>query len=115
MSLDVTLYFNVDVGHDEPEQHIVFEANVTHNLTSMASEAGIYDCLWRPEEHGITTAGQVGDRLHLGLSDMLLRPAHYKTFNPSNGWGNYDDFVEWCEKYLSACRKYPAAIVRASR
>lgn len=115
MSLDVTLYFDVDVGHDEPERHVVYDANITHNLSKMAAEAGIYECLWRPDEHGITTAGQVADRLSLGLADMLLRPGHYKSLNPSNGWGDYQGFVEWCEKYLSACRKYPQALVRVSR
>lgn len=115
MSLDVTLYFDVDVGHDEPEKHVVYSANVTHNLNKMASEAGIYECLWRPDEHGITKAGQVAQRLSLGVADMMLRPAHYKTFDSSNGWGTYKDFVPWCEAYLSACRKYPEALVVVSR
>ena len=115
MSLDVYLYFDVDVGHDEPDEHVVFTANVTHNLNAMASEAGVYECLWRPDEHGITTAAQVAGRLSVGLDDMRLRPDHYKAFNPSNGWGDYDGFVKWCKAYLDACLEYPQALVRVSR
>ena len=115
MSLDVYLYFPVDVGRDEPESHIVYDANITHNLNKMASEAGIYDCLWRPDEHGIERAEQIIEPLSKGLDDLRSRPHHYEQFNASNGWGMYDDFVPWCGKYLEACREYPKALVRVSR
>ena len=39
MSLDV--YLMVD-------NERVYDANITHNLNSMASEAGCYEALWRP-------------------------------------------------------------------
>lgn len=115
MSLDVYLYFPVDVGREEPEEHTVYNANVTHNLAKMASEAGIYECLWRPDEHGIEQAEQIIEPLAKGLADMRDRPHHYTPMNPSNGWGSYERFVPWCEKYLEACREYPKASVRVSR
>lgn len=115
MSLDVYLYFPVDVGRDEPESHTVYEANITHNLNKMADEAGIYDCLWRPDEHGIERAEQIIEPLSKGLADLRNRPQHYEQFSASNGWGTYKDFVPWCERYLEACREYPKAFVRASR
>lgn len=115
MSLDVYLYFPVDVGHDEPEEHQVYGANITHNLNRMAGEAGIYECLWRPDEIGITTAGQIIEPLTKGLADMTARPSHYQQFDAENGWGTYKDFLPWCARYLEACRKYPKALVRVSR
>ena len=36
-----------------------YEANITHNLSRMAQDAGIYHYLWRPEEMNITQAGQL--------------------------------------------------------
>lgn len=40
----------VRVIPDEGDNDVVFEANVTHNLNTMAAEAGIYYALWRPGE-----------------------------------------------------------------
>lgn len=115
MSLDVYLYFDVDVGHDEHEEHVVYSANITHNLNRMASEAGIYECLWRPDEHGIENAEQIIETLSNGVDDMLQRPAHYRTFDSPNRWGVYENFVPWCQEYLFACKKYPKARIRVSR
>lgn len=50
MSLDVYLYVLVDTGGAEPHRAELFSANITHNLSRMAAAAGIYECLWRPEE-----------------------------------------------------------------
>lgn len=93
----------------------VFEANITHNLTSMANEAGIYKELWRPEEVGITVARQLIEPLTKGLELMKSDPERFERHNPSNGWGSYKGFVPWIERYLDACREYPEAAVRVSR
>lgn len=93
----------------------VFEYNITHNLGEMASVAGIYECLWRPEEIGITKARQLIEPLRQGLHELKLNPDHYKQFNPENGWGNYDGLVKFVEEYLNACYQYPDADVHADR
>src|SRR6266496_3980933 len=41
--------------------------NITHNLNTMADAAGIYKHLWRPEELGITKAGELIAPLAAGL------------------------------------------------
>ena len=93
----------------------VYTANITHNLNRMAEAAGIYKCLWRPEEIGITKASQVIEPLAAGIEAMKADRARYELFNPSNGWGSYEVFVPWCERYLEACRENPDADVYASR
>lgn len=93
----------------------VFDANITHNLGDMATVAGIYTALWHPEKCGVTTAGQLIEALTTGLSEMKAAPAKFKKLNASNGWGTYEDFVPWIEKYLQACKEHPAAKVRVSR
>ena len=66
MSLDVSLY----VGDDR-----VFDANITHNLTTMADKAGIYGPVWRPEEVGIVVASQLIEPLRKGIDTAMADPA----------------------------------------
>lgn len=124
MSLDVYLTGKtVDVPcccscgheHSRPESEEYFHANITHNLNLMAVEAGIYDCVWTPDEHGITKAGQVVDPLEAGIALMKSDPARFMRLNANNGWGTYDNFLPWLERYLTACKANPEASVSVSR
>lgn len=92
-----------------------YSANITHNLTKMAREAGIYMCLWRPEEVGITHARQLIEPLRLGIALMKSDRARFEAFNSENGWGTYVSFLPWLERYLAACEMYPDATVEVSR
>jgi hypothetical protein len=92
----------------------IYSSNITHNLGKMAAEAGIYDCLWRPETIGISKAEQLIEPLEKGLAELTARPDHYKQFDASNGWGIYPHFVEFVEKYLEACKENPDAAVEVS-
>lgn len=107
MSLDVYLM--------ETKLTEVFEANITHNLNTMASEAGIYKFLWRPEEVGVSRAKQLIEPLERGLERLQAEPDKYKKFNPGNHWGSYEGLIRFVEKYLAACREHPDAVVRVSR
>lgn len=93
----------------------VYWRNITHNLNKMADEAGIYDCMWQPRENGLDYAYQLIELLQTGLEKLKENPMYYKQFNPPNGWGDYDGFVEFVEDYLRACKKYPTASVYTSR
>jgi hypothetical protein len=87
----------------------------THNLGAMADEAGIYDIVWRPEENGITKAKQMIEPLANAITAMMADPERFKKFDAPNGWGLYEHFVPWLERYLEACKAHPEANVRASR
>jgi hypothetical protein len=97
------------------EHETNYSANITHNLCEMASKAGIYEALWRPEEIGITEAKQLIEPLKKGLADLKARPEYFKQFNAPNGWGMYEHFVPFVEKYLNACKEYPESTVNVSR
>lgn len=114
MSLDVWLEED-PCPSCEREGDIVFEANITHNLSSMANAAGIYKHCWRPEEVGVERAQDLTEPLQKGLADMKERPEFYKQFDSPNGWGTYEHFVPWVERYLEACIEFPEARVRVSR
>lgn len=120
MSLDVYLTRKKLVSYDEgksfsEEAEEVYWANITHNLGEMATEAGIYEALWRPEEIGKEKASEIVEMLENGLADLNARPNHFQKFNSSNGWGLYENFVPFVSKYLDACKEYPDAIISVSR
>lgn len=105
----------VAVVNQDDMTNDLYHDNITHNLTTMAKEAGIYKELWRPEELGVEKAWQLICPLSAGLVTLLRDPAHFKTFDPENGWGNYDVLVEFVKNYLRACIDNPDAKVEVCR
>ena len=93
---------------------VVFDRNITHNLNTMAQEAGIYEALWRPDEHGYTKAEQIIPILKEGLSKLEADPEHFKKFDSPNGWGMYIHFVPFVKAVLEACEEYPDADIEVS-
>lgn len=100
---------------EEGDDNCVYSANITHNLNKMAEEAGIYKYLWRPDELGITRANELIQPLRAGLSRLLDNRTHFEQFNPKNGWGDYAGLVNFTDRYLKACERYPGATVGVSR
>ena len=92
----------------------IFRGNYTHNVGKMASAAGIYQAVWRPEELGITLAGQLIEPLRAGVEKMESDPDKFKKLNPANGWGSYAPFLAWLKEYLAACEENPLAEVSVS-
>lgn len=116
MGLDIALYSNVDVGHNEPEKVEWFEANYTHNCNVMAKAAGIYEYVWRPEEcNDVQVAGDLIAPLNTGITQMEKNPIKFKALNPTNGWGCYNTFLSWLRAYRNACIRYPKAKICADR
>lgn len=103
----------IAIGDDDEDE--AYTANITHNLNRMANEAGIYEYLWKPDELGITLAAQLIEPLKAGLILLESDPVRFKEFNPSNGWGEYEDLVSFVRGYLRACEMYPTADVAVSR
>ncbi len=93
----------------------VFDCNVTHNLAPMAREAGIYECLWRPDETGYKTAQQLIEPLRAGLTLLRSDPARFRPLNPVNGFGSYDRFVVWVAELLFFFFQNPDATITACR
>ncbi len=106
---------SLDVYLEEVRPSEVYWRNITHNLGKMASEAGIYKHLWRPDELGITKASELIEPLKKGLELLKTEPERFKAFNPENGWGDYETLVDFTADYLRACEENPSANVRVSR
>jgi hypothetical protein len=93
----------------------LFSIGITHNLNEMAKAIGLYKILWRPEEVGITVASQMISPLEDGIKELEVNPDKYKAYNAPNGFGNYDDLMKFCKSLLRKCRKFPDAVIEASR
>lgn len=117
MSLDFHLFTEIDLGGPEPLRVDIDSFNVTHNLGAMARACGLYEPLWRPEEHfpEPNIARDLIDPVRYGLSVLLADPTHYRTFDPENGWGNYDILVEFVTDVLNALESYPLSRIYACR
>jgi hypothetical protein len=87
-------------------------ANITHNVTPMWREAGIYDALYDSDGK---RAGDIIETLRRGIADMEDRPEVYRAMNPKNGWGNYDGALNWLREWLAECVKHPNALIGVSR
>jgi len=106
---------SLDISFTEIMETDVFDTNITHNLGKLAHEVEIYYPLWRPEEVGITKAGELIEPLTHGLKLLKDKPDEFRPFGAKNGWGTYEQFVPWVERLLAACKEYPNAIIHVSR
>ena len=113
--MSLTIYLTNETcphcGHGDE----VFDCNITHNLSKMADEAGLYYQLWRPKECGIETAGQLIEPITDAIDKMRLEPERFRALDSPNGWGTYGGFIMWLERLLAACVDNPKATVRANR
>lgn len=95
--------------------------NITHNMGRMASEVRLsnektlYDVMWRPGEHGYTTASEIAPMLSEANTILLRDRDRLIRFNPSNGWGDYATLVEFVQEYLKGCIENPDGIIQVCR
>ena len=113
MSLDVTLTKIMPAE--------VYGRNITHNLSKMASNVvlengmNLCDVLWHPEDYKFKFAKDISEMLDEAFNILLADPDYFKTFNPINGWGDYDALVDFVYSYRNACWDNPEAEIGVSR
>lgn len=92
----------------------VYSGNITHNLGEMATEAGVYNALWKPHEYGYKKAEQLIPILRDGIALLESDPERFKKFDSPNGWGRYIHFVPFVKSVLAACEEFPDADIVVS-
>ena len=108
MSLDIWLKCP-HCGHD------LYENAITGNLAEMADSAGLYEAMWRPDEHGFVLAGDIIQLLNDGIRTLKSDPERFKKMNPPNGWGTYDILLRTATDYFAACSAHPDALIKVWR
>jgi hypothetical protein len=107
MSLDIYLV---------KDEEVLWENNITHNLTRLADAVDLYIVMWCADELGITTAKEALPILTRGLNSLVqMHPDFYNHLEPENGWGTYGGLVKFVVDYIQACVKYPDAIIEISK
>lgn len=89
--------------------HTAWHGNITSNVADMAEEADIYAALCMPELCGFKFAAEIIGTLEVGIKMLKEQPERFDVYNDKNGWGTREQFVEFLEEYLQACRTYPTA------
>jgi len=75
----------------------------------------VYQARWRPEEIEITKAAQLIEPLGNRLAWLKENEVEARKHDAPNGWGRYESFVPWIERYLEACKAHPEATIEVSR
>jgi uncharacterized protein YneR len=75
----------------------------------------LYKVLWYPEELGLKTGEDILPYLRVGLLMLLSFPEEYKQHNPSNGWGDYNNLVDFVTAYYFACMEFPDGVIEISK
>ena len=89
-----------------------WEGGITHNLTAMASAAGIYQAVWRPDElFDKPKARNLIPVIERGLKWLEENKEEAGRHGSPNGYGTYDDFLSFIWDYLDALHSNPDADV----
>lgn len=110
----ITHFPDVDpnsIVEEEIETNEFWHGNITHNLKEMAKECCIgepgtlYNLLWRDEEPDDIL--DYINWLNWALTALKFNPDKYKQYNPSNGWGTYEQLVEFVRSFIHALIDMP--------
>ena len=111
MSLDFSLYMDIDTGGKEPYRFYLYDGNATHNLIKMWTKAGVYECLYESHDK---TAAEIVEKLGIGLDDMFCYPEKYKALEPTNKWGTYQNALDFLYDIHKKCVEHPKAKIYIS-
>lgn len=95
---------------NEIETNEFWHGNITHNLYEMAEQCygrdlHLNDLLWRDEMPDDIIA--YISELIACLFELEGNPEEYEQFNPSNGWGTYEQLVEFVRSFIHALIDMP--------
>lgn len=117
--------------HDDTErEEMQISMNITHNMGNMAKHVPItfeleeemysdtlYQYVWRGDEVSkyVCNTDVMSNVLISGIQYMIGNRNKLLQYNPENGWGNYDDFLDWLITYKRNCDENPNCTIEISR
>jgi hypothetical protein len=72
------------------DTHETYERNVTYNVSTMLKRAGFH-----PNVVDGMTAVQLRPVVSHAVCVMEDNPSYFELFNPENGWGSYENVMEF--------------------
>ena len=112
MTLTVTLYTpQIGSGEHAIERWNFFVSRIDEDISVLARTAGVYDALFLPERINAEYARQLIGPIFTGLTVLNGSREFLRESRDEGGKAAYDAFVPWLEKYLSALRKFPGALI----
>jgi hypothetical protein len=101
--------WGIDIELPDGEWVEIVEGH-TYNLSPMWRLAGVFE----DGSHDLDgmLAADLADRAARGLLRAVRYPTMFEEVNPSNGWGDFDGFVEILTRTAIRCAENPTGIVR---
>lgn len=112
-------YPDADIQEIEITTNEFWHGNITHNLGKMAENClsldeesqrySLYNLLWRDTQVPFTGNYLNVYIAHLAYCLYVLRnnPDYFKQYNPSNGWGTYEQLIEFVRSFIHALVDMP--------
>lgn len=101
------------ITEEEVETNEFWHGNITHNLAKMADQIcncdesySLCELLWRDEPISEGTYTYITSLVDC-LGELTKDPEFFKQFNPSNGWGTYEQLVEFVRSFIHALIDMP--------
>jgi len=90
----------------------VYSTKLSRNLSEIATEVGLYRCIWKPGAVGIRTAKELIKPITVGLDKLKENKQHYSENEKLRE--AYTQFIPFLESYLRACKLFPKSFVDVS-
>lgn len=106
MSYDIGLY--ISTGKEEvlvPDTESSYTCNVSPMLKAIDWKEGIYLLNGKKAADAVLGLG-------LGIRKLEDSPAEYAALSPANGFGTYEDCLQWLRGILAHCEQHPLATLR---
>lgn len=100
---------DIELDRGGPAYVELFDGH-TYNLSPMWRLAGVFNGA-SSELEGLR-ATELADRAARGLLRAVTRPAEFRALNPSNGWGDFDGFVEILTHTAIVCAEHREGTIR---
>lgn len=98
-----------DVKLKAKREIILFETNITYNLSDM-----YYKCV--DKELGLRKLNGLSSKKALpiikrAIEDMIKNKEEYEKLNPPNGWGSYDGLLRDLRNLKESCEQIPDGVI----
>lgn len=98
------------ITEEEIETNEFWHGNITHNLAKMANQCWsdtctLDDLLWRDKMPDDII--EYISNLFTCLFELEDNPDKYKEYNPENGWGTYEQLIEFVRSFIHALLDMP--------